>query len=272
MAKVQKYVPQTKLPKNKFFYKLLDKAPAYDDFWHVYDLFTQGTDKDHYFHTYYEPYVKAFKDGSMDVANWRTTMGDWRHHHILNSIFPKTPEFKTINDAFMTEYDSRDDLQEIYKQSYGEVWAVYDMADKRIEKHAATALGYDRRPESFLMWNHVVGRSWNSIKQIELARETPYQEGDLVLLRKPYVNTKADPLYVERWSNDYRDGKRTPDDSILRIGTIIGITDRVANRTHGRGSKVIQLQWIGQEDVTDVAEKYIKWHERPTYKNGMKTR
>jgi hypothetical protein len=271
--KIEKYVPKTKVPAPRFAYKVLDKSGNYNDFFKVYDIFQKTLDTTtSYYRNYYDNYVTEFKAGNLDANNWRSVVGTWRHHHLLNTIFPYTEEFTALNDAFMAEYDSRPDLQEAYAMAYSEAWIVSDRFERRIDKTEAAKLGFDKRPESMLMWSTMTNRCWSLQTKTELSRETPYQEGDLVLLRTPYVNTKFDPMHVDRWSEDYRNGKRTPDVSVLRIGTVIGITDRTGNRVQGRGSKIIQLQWIGQEDISDVAEKFIKWHERPTYKNGMKKR
>jgi hypothetical protein len=269
--KVQRYVENTEIPKNRLEYKVLEKSGNYNDFWKVIEIYKNHSAND-YYRDYYTPYENGFKDGSMKAEDWKQHMGEWRYKMLLNTIYPHTPEAEAISNALLAEYDSRPDLQEIYQESFPDHWAVYDKTGKRFEKDAAIARGYDKRPDGAAMFRAVVRNSNAASKKIELARETPYQEGDLVLLRKPFVGMRVDPLYVNPYSAEYREGARTPDESVPRIATVYGVTERTMNYYATKGSKIIQIQWMGKEDMIDIEEKYIKWHERPTYKNGMKVR
>ncbi len=273
--KIQKYVPTTKLPSNGREWKILDASGKYDDYFAViakYDsLVRPGLDS--WQAAYYDPHTEKFKTGEWNVADWKTVMGEYRHHALLQAIWPYTEEYTALNDTLMKEYDSRDDLQEIYKEAAKNNYYYYDTQGRHYNQREAQQRGWESRPNNYQMFRDVMNRSTDAMKKIELARETPYLEGDLVLLRTPYVGHRdVDPLWVNPYSEEARAGAGTPDASTPRIATVIGVTERVGNWRGTKGSKVIQLVWMGQEDMLDVEEKYIKWHERPTYKNGMKKR
>lgn len=273
--KIQKYVPTIKLPSSGREWRILNESDNYKDYFTVlakYDSLVRPT-LDAWQASYYDPYTEKFKSGEWNVADWKTVMGEYRFHAMLQSIWPFTDEYKALNDAFMKEYDSRDDLQEVYREAASNNYYFYDENGKHYSQNEATVKGWIHRPNNYQMYREVMNRSAEASKKIELARETPYLEGDLVLLRKPFVGKRdIDPLYVNPYSEEARAGASTPDASTLRIATVIGVTERVSSWRATKGSKVIQLVWMGQEDMVDVEEKYIKWHERPTYKNGMKKR
>lgn len=273
--KIQKYVPTVKLPSNGKEWKILDASDNYKDYFTVlakYDALVRPN-LDSWQASYYDPYTEKFKSGEWAVSDWKTVMGDYRYHALLQSIWPHTEEYKMLNDLFMKEFDSRDDLQEIYKDATQNHYYYYDTDGKHYSQNEAVKRGWNVRPNNYQMFRDVMNRSTEAMKKVELARETPYLEGDLVLLRTPFVGHRdADPLWVNPYSEEARAGAGTPDASVPRVATVIGVTERVGNWRGSKGSKVIQLVWMGQEDMVDVEEKYIKWHERPTYKNGMKKR
>lgn len=273
--KIAKYVPTTKLPSSGREWKLLDGLDGYSDFNIVinkYDtLVRPGLDS--WQAKYYDIYKEKFASGEWVLADWKTVMGEYRYHALLQAIWPHTEEYKMLNDLFMKEFDSRDDLQEIYKEAASTNYYFYDSNGRHHSQNEAKQRGWDTRPNNYQMFRDVMNRSTEAMKKVELARETPYLEGDLVLLRTPFVGHRdVDPLWVNPYSEEARAGAGTPDASTPRVATVIGVTERVGNWRGSKGSKVIQLVWLGSEDMVDVEEKYIKWHERPTYKNGMKKR
>lgn len=273
--KIEKYVPVTKFPAENFRWKVLEKNEKYDNLDTVLELNKQALEKSgqtwdrlHYF----KEGIKSGRFSDEELKNWKATVGVWHYRATLNQIYVLTPEFDAVNDAFMKEFDSREDLQEIYAETFDNHYGVYDRHGNSYNKEKAIELGYDKRPESYVMYDNVVS-SHQASKKIELARETPYMEGDLLLLRTPYVGRRnIDPMYVHPYSTEYYGGARTPDKSVPRIATLIAIKDEVAHYRATRGSKIMQIIWIGSDQLVNLEEKYLKWHERPTYKNGLKTR
>lgn len=273
--KIQKYVPATKLPSSGREWRILEGVSKYDDYLTCIDIFDRllRPDLDAWHGNYYDAYTEKFKSGEWNVKDWKNIINEYRVRGLLQSIWPVTEEYKLLNDLFMKEYNERPDLQEIYKEATAHNYYYYDSRGRHHSQREAQQRGWDTQPNNYQMFRDVLDRSTDVRKKIELARETPYLEGDLVLLRKPYVGHRnVDPLWVNPYSDEARAGAGTPDASTLRLGTVIGVTDRVGDWRGGKGTKVIQLIWMGQEEMVDVEEKYIKWHERPTYKNGMKKR
>lgn len=222
---------------------------------------------------------RAIEEGKIDAANWQRT--NWKDHcasywmkRLLNTVWPYTEECAAINAAFLQEYDSREDLQEMYRDSAGksnyfhgltlELSTYYEEGTAAIENG-----GYRERPADYAMFHHHYDTHTNR-KRRELAREVQFQEGDLVVLRLPYVNH---PDWDPMWINTYiqaRDGIRVPDKTVERIGMLTGITDKVGSYRGAKGSRLMKVLWFGKEDAVMVQEKVIKFHERPSKKNGLK--
>ena len=194
-------------------------------------------------------------------------------HAYINSRY-----FKEVNDAFLAEYDSRADLQELYKTFLTKCHWMYDAAGhcwSRSSYHGDEAgvkffEEYSERPKDYRCYSSVT-ETWEAKSYVETKRETPFQPGDLVRLRDPYVNhCDHDPLWLSRYQQ-HQQGVEIPSKETLRIGTVMKLTDDMPWRA-SRGSKQIDVLWFGKEDSTRVPEKVLKFHERPTYANGLKKR
>lgn len=201
--------------------------------------------------------------GMIGEDNWKEGLGKYMVKRVFNRIFPFTDNFKKLNDAFLAEYDSREDLQELWSEHWKERYFLYDQYGTNYDAAASTKHGYDKRPSCFSMYLNVINGT-EAGQKIELARPTPYQEGDLVLLRKASVGRRyVDPLFAWRAS---------PDSSVDRIGTVMLVTEKTPHWRGGKGSKIISVLWFGKDEAVNVEERHLKWHERPTLKNGLKTR
>lgn len=222
---------------------------------------------------YWSGLLRKWESGEITEATIGQFYNDRMVDRVAQHVFPFTPTYQRINDAFLAEYDSRADLQEVYTLAVnGRGWAYTVSGDcVDLNNHPQ----YKTRPESFLMYSSMISRCTESRKKIELSRSTPYQEGDLVLLRKEGMDRRGvDPLYIPRWGYGAQPGKSTPDETVERIGTVISVTEKVGGYHAVKGSKLIKVLWMGVEDgsIHDIPEKYLKWRERPTYKNGLKVR
>lgn len=238
-----------------------------------------------------DDYIKTFRDrlanNNVDATNWNTgSYYSWPISQMLEKGFIATNWFNEMNEAFLAEYDSREDLQELYKKFYdGTNWITdryensfsvnhYYRNTELITNEEVRALRekYSERPESFIMWNSVVDRA-EVRKFIEIQRETPYQPGDLVKLRAAFIGRDGyDPLFVSNYDVYARGMSPTPDKSVDRIGTLMAITNDMKGWRGSKGSKVIEVMWIGQENTSFIPERAVKWEERPTFKNGLKQR
>lgn len=212
-------------------------------------------------------------EGMVDPQNWQgivwkdTTAGTYWLKRFLNAVWPYTEECAAINAAFLQEYDSREDLQEMYRDSAQssnyfngleiQTSTYYEGGIAAIEKG-----GYRERPADYAMFHHFYDTHTNR-KRREVAREPLFQEGDLVVLRLPYVDHPDwDPMWVSRYVQA-RDNVKTPDKTVERIGMLTSITDKVGSYRGAKGSRLMKVLWFGKEDAVMVQEKVIKFHERP---------
>ena len=254
--------------------------------------------KDYLDKTHYGKY----ESGEKSVADWKArleshniTPENWQGDHydgkwtwpmsqILSNAFYVSPYFEELNTAFLAEYDSRPDLQEIYQKFYDSTNWITDRYDNSYTLNQYFRNGVDSkyilqqrelykvRPESYVMWNSVVERA-EAKKFIEVSRPTPYQEGDLVKLRSSFIGRRdIDPMFASYYDVSVNGATPTPDKTVDRIGTLIAITDDTAGWRGSAGSKILEVLWIGKDDTVKIAERMVKWEERPTYKNGMKKR
>lgn len=264
--KVIKYVPQTAIPGRSQAYKLMAHYKPSEIIALIKERHTFSKT------TYYSSYVQKFEHGQLDDNSFVAAVHKRYYRDMCEYAFPMSEEFKKINDQFMAEFDSRGDLQEIYKEAMGNNYHCYKMHDGFTALELTDPLRV--RPETYMMFRDAVSRDSDACKKIELARPTPYMEGDLVVLRDTSVdNADYDPLYISRY-NSYHLKQTTPDKTVKRIGTVISVTEKISNWRASKGSKTIKVMWVGIKDgeIFDVPEKHIKFMERPTFKNGMKTR
>ena len=260
--KIQKYVPQTKMPKlaDKYMQKL-GKYKALSSLMPYLERHA-AVHGDNYFLNRVNNYVEH---GGWTDDNWLDVAGRWMVRNVYERAWTHTPEFEELNTQFMKEYDEREDLHEIYKECFPERYWHYDRDSREsIPKEVAIEKGWGNRPTWWGMYHDVVEGGNNGRNKIEKSRVTPYEEGDLVLLRSASVGKRhVDPLFD--WSN-------TPDSSTQRLGTVMQVTDDVGGWRGTKGNKLIRVMWFGQDDVVNVMEKHLKWLERPTYANGLKKR
>lgn len=270
--KVEKYVPQTKLPASGNEWRILERAGFSGT--QMIDLMRER-EKEFQQNggTYWGTYVAMWDRGEITEQNFNQVIPTWRRRRMCSSIWPRTEEFKKLNDQFMAEFDSREDLQHIYHEcTKGRRW-VYNLNDESVDLTISSNHHFITRPESYMMYLSVINRSGRAM--IEQARETPYQEGDLVVLRDTEIDNDCDPLRITRWDSRYMNGERTPDKTTPRIGTVISVTGELQYAWRPvRGSKVLKIMWLGVPDtqIIDIEERRVKWHERPTLKNGLKAR
>jgi hypothetical protein len=95
-----------------------------------------------------------------------------------------------------------------------------------------------------------------SCKQFrEIKRPQVFAEGELVVLRDPFIrNYRYDPYY---------NGSTTPDATNQRVGTVMANTEKINSRSRaGKGSRNINVLWIGTAEPKMIPERMIKSYER----------
>lgn len=268
--KVQRYEVTTKLPADGNAYRLMEKK--YNSLQELLSMEQKTRVECDETWDRFAAIRRSLIAGDITDSDWKSKVGEWYVRSLYNCAFPSSPEFEEINNAFMAEYDSREDLQEHYKKHYSQRYWVHNRYGKQLRRDDAGNEKYAERPDSFRMFNDVYDTT-DARKERELARETPYLEGDLVMLRTPYVGHRDhDPYWVNPYSQAANNGQATPPRDQPRIGTVIAVTEELDNWRATKGSKILKVIWMGQEDIVNVQEKYVKWHMRPTYKNGLKAR
>lgn len=194
------------------------------------------------------------------VHTFKTTggMSDSQYNYLLRLIHDELPEYLAYEGKFFAWYDSRPDIQEIYKyamncESY--TYVNHPVTGEYVSKRGeGWDTSWETRPGSAQMfWRKT--SDWNVRKFMEVNRDTVFEEGDLVVLRKTQVgNWRYDPYY---------DGSATPDKTHDRIGTVMQMTDEVHRRSRaGKGSRQINVLWVGQSEMKGVPERILKLHER----------
>ena len=277
--KIEKYIATTPYPRdghdaNKF---MGESKLTFDDLLMLSDI----VGRDSYiggrwvageyvnFNSASEQWRHRVQELKLDTSDWKK-LDNRVILSLVGSVFRLTEEHKRINEAFLAEYDSREDLQEVYKKVFDDVGYLYN-EDSTYYHHTpadiAKSNGWDVRPQGYYMWHRAmdsrVGR-----RTLEVLRESPFEEGDLVVLRLPYVgNRDYDPEWVSPHNNE---GKVTPAREIPRTGMLMGFTDRLGSRKANRGSRLLKVLWFGHEEPQLVQENKLKFLERPTKKNGMK--
>jgi hypothetical protein len=95
----------------------------------------------------------------------------------------------------------------------------------------AVTKGWNLTPPNFYMFSVIVTQS-KARQYIELNRAVPFEEGDIVFLRKPYAGTGYDVFPQEPREN-------------IRLGTVLELTDHTKGWRARKGSRMINVLWHG---------------------------
>jgi hypothetical protein len=185
---------------------------------------------------------------------------DSQKNYLTRFVREFTPEGIQYEKDFLLWYNSRPDIQEIY------TWAFNDSGNNFMYLQHPTKntwsykgdsdwdSSWEQTPANSNMFWRVCG-DWNVRKFVAVNRETTYSEGDLVVLRTPFIgNWDYDPLW---------DRQNMPDKTVLRIGTILEMTSSIhRNSRAGKGSRAVQVLWNGTTETKQVPERVLKHLER----------
>lgn len=201
-----------------------------------------------------------------EIVTYYKTKGsisDSQQNYVLRLIHETLPEYLDYEKKFIEWYDAREDIQEVYKFAMNGngnyVYVISPTTGDYVSKGSdAWDTAWETRPANARMFWKMTN-DWNVRKFMAVNRETPFEEGDLVVLRKGNVgNWRYDPYY---------DGSATPDKTTDRIGTVMQMTNDVHRRSRaGKGSRLINVLWIGQSEIKGVPERILKLHERKSRK------
>jgi hypothetical protein len=215
---------------------------------------------------YAEAWLKKFTtDGNSGyvVADMIETsknkeLTDSQRHYLTRIVRNMLPEWAKYNTDLITWYNGRPDIQEMYQHAHngeGYVYVVHPETSQWISsKDAEWNPDWGKTPANAdMFWRSL--NDWNVRKFIAVNRDTVFEEGDLVVLRTPFIaNWDYDPLF---------DRSNMPDKAVPRIGTILQMTSEVhRNSRAGKGSRAVNVLWNGTTEPKLVPERTIKLYER----------
>lgn len=228
----------------------------------LYDKYTQKE-----LATFGDAYLQKYPNGNETgtvkdltrCAHFESNFTDRQANYLVRLVKEFTPIFQKYEADFHAWYNSRPDIQEIYKWAWTTNTSYFyvihpDLAQWVYKGDTDWKPEWEQAPATSTMFWRVCG-DWNVRKFIAVNRETPYSEGDLVLLRSPFVgNWDYDPL----WERE-----NMPDKTVPRIGTILEMTSEIhRNSRAGKGSRAVNVLWNGTTEAKLVPERVLKLYER----------
>lgn len=183
---------------------------------------------------------------------------DSQQYYLANTIKHFMPDYIEYEQKFFAWYNSRPDIQEIYRygMEHGNVYVRHPDKNQWTYKGGdGWDTAWEAAPDSAEMFWRVTS-NWNVRKFKAVNAPTSFEEGDLVVLRAPFAgHSSYDPLYTGRIS--------TPGKDEQRIGTVMQMTKEVHRHSRaGNGSRLVNVLWVGKTEVMGVPERTIKHYER----------
>lgn len=178
----------------------------------------------------------------------------WRAEYLLQYAFNSDPLYnKERDEQFLAWYDATPDAQELYQYAVKDTSWFYDENGSQI-RDVSQIQALKQRPDRLSIFTYH-SQGWRADQYRELNRERIYEEGDIILLRTPYIgNYRYDPHY-----NNAAYTSETP-----RYGTVVKATgDKIVSGRRGRGSRAISVIWFEKDGgIQTIGEKYIKLESR----------
>lgn len=164
-----------------------------------------------------------------------------------------SPAWDELNTRFFEWYDSREDMQTMYRECAPNIYWHYDRYGQHHDKSYAYSKGWIDRPDNWVMF-HAVAYSGEGNRYRELNREIVYDVGDQVMLRTPFKGKHSyDPCYGM--------GLPMTDE---RIGMVIEHKDSISRKSRGgKGSRLINVLWLTNGEQRAVPERIIKKYRAP---------
>jgi hypothetical protein len=174
--------------------------------------------------------------------------------YLLRLCRYNTPEYKEHKEKFFLWYNERPDLQELYQFGMTNAWYVPADGVWIYKGGEGWDTAWEKAPANAEMFFRAANDY--SCKQFrEIKRPQVFAEGELVVLRDPFIrNYRYDPYY---------NGSTTPDATNQRVGTVMANTEKINSRSRaGKGSRNINVLWIGTAEPRMIPERMIKSYER----------
>jgi hypothetical protein len=204
---------------------------------------------------------RAITDAKTD--GW-DKLANYTKSHIRGLVWESVPTIKAEWEKQVLEwYNNTPAASEIYKEVAPSIhyWNIeVEEVDGQGKKYRSSRwiqtdevkqLGIDVAP---ICANHVLFLldSSEGRKALELKRRQIYEEGDVIVLRTPYMG---------HWDHDPH---RTKPRDEPRYGSVMSVDSNETSGWRGtRGSRIINVVWFGKEGaISKVPEKIIKLESR----------
>jgi len=137
-----------------------------------------------------------------------------------------------LDKKFFEWYEKNPQFVGAYQASKDNAWIAYFHEGKQYSYPDAVAKGWNLTPPNFQMFVTMMSQS-AARQYMEVNRALPFEEGDIVFLRKPYAGAwRIDP-FPELDRNE------------TRLGTVLACTDTTKTWRASKGSRMIDVLWIG---------------------------
>jgi hypothetical protein len=191
-------------------------------------------------------YSKDFAGSVNEYFKKNGNITDDQRNRLYNIAADTCPDYDELDNKFFLWYDSRPDMQEMYKSCTPNLWWFYDRYGQHHTPEVAKANGWHDRPQTWQMFKNIAN-SGEAVKFRELNREIKYDIGDMVQLRTPFV-----------FSWDY-DPCRDLAKEIPRVGTVVEHKDQISRHSRGgHGSRLINVLWLTSGETKALPERTIK--------------
>lgn len=198
---------------------------------------------------YARDFAKSIKEANAKnggiTPNQRSTL--------YNLASPLSPDWDDVNTRFFAWYDSREDMQAMYRECAIKFWWHYDRYGRHHSVEVAREKGWLDRPDNWRMFQ-TVAYSGEGSRYRELNRQVVYDVGDQVMLRTPFKGSyRYDPCYGA--------GIPAADE---RIGMVVEHKDSISRKSRGgKGSRLINVLWLTNGEQKAVPERIIKKYRAP---------
>lgn len=198
-------------------------------------------------------YTRDFVESVKTYFTKNGQLSSNQHWTLYNMAGDICPDWDDLNARFFVWYDSRADMQAMYKDCAPHIWWFYDRYGQHHNPEHAVAQGWTDRPADWKMFK-AVADSGEAHRYRELKREIIYDISDQVMLRDPFKGSyRYDPCYNK--------GLTSSED---RIGMVVEHKEEITRRSRGgKGSRLINVLWLQTGDTIAVPERTIKKYRAP---------
>lgn len=208
----------------------------------------------------YDKYGYTHNYAQLAKTNGWASVSSYARNRLLGTLLENSPNIRdAFNKTIMEWYAGHEGVQEVYQVAAPSLysWSRDNFVssfgyytDSWLSGSELISSGVLMQPRDYIDVSKVL-----SIREartyIETNREQVFIEGDLVILRTPFVG---------RWDYDptMRAGEVKPAEE-PRYGTVMEQGTGTLLSQHGaKGSRQVSVLWFGKDEITEVPEKIIK--------------